>query len=198
MMKKTLTNPEIAAIATLILGGDKKHIDLEDVAIKVDEIAPHRFLWKKYKKYIDKDLVRHALADSKKLAHGNFVTGSDANGWMLTQKGVVFAKKHLSFAKKHDLSRPRIAKQEREWLSREYLRLIESDAYSKYLSGAKETITYREAERFFRISEYVTGTVRQERVARLQNIFGDHAELGEIVKYLADKFHMEEGNDKQA
>lgn len=47
-MSKTLSNNEIVTLAVFLLGGDSHCVDTEDVAVKVNEIAPGRFTWRKY------------------------------------------------------------------------------------------------------------------------------------------------------
>ena len=54
-MKKEFTNIELVTLAVYMLGGKEKYIDAEDVAMKVNEIVPGRFSWKKYRDQVNID-----------------------------------------------------------------------------------------------------------------------------------------------
>ena len=56
-----LTNHDIIVLAVYLVGGRFRHVDLEDVAVKANEIAPGRFVWRKYKEQINIDIVNKRL-----------------------------------------------------------------------------------------------------------------------------------------
>src|SRR5579872_234810 len=83
---------EIVAIATYLVGGERKTVDTEDIAIKANEIAPGRFSWRKYKEQIDLYAVYKHLWDLTKPETGSYVTGSKQDGWIMTLAGTTFAE----------------------------------------------------------------------------------------------------------
>src|SRR4029453_18824741 len=85
-----LTRPEAVTLALYLEGGEHDSVDTEDVAVRVDEIAPGMFAWQKHRDRIDKELVRVALSDAR-LKSGH-VIGSHSKGWMLTAQGLEFAR----------------------------------------------------------------------------------------------------------
>ena len=97
MKKNQFSNHEIVTLAAYLLGGDVRHVDTEDVAFKASELAPGRFAWRKYPDQINLEIIRVYLSDAKKLAKGGYLIRSGADGWLLTEKGVRFAKDQLLF-----------------------------------------------------------------------------------------------------
>jgi hypothetical protein len=51
-------NHEIVTIVVYLLGGESLPVDTEDVAVRANEIAPGRFLWRKYPHQINIENVR--------------------------------------------------------------------------------------------------------------------------------------------
>ena len=66
MQKVEFSKPELVTIAVALLGGDTMYVDREDVAIKVNDIAPGQFNWRKYPERIDLDAVGGQLRTAKK------------------------------------------------------------------------------------------------------------------------------------
>jgi hypothetical protein len=179
-----LNNVEIVTVAVYLCGGDAKRIDTEDVAIKASEISPGRFSWKKYKEQVNLELIRVYLSDAKKPAHGAYAIGSGNIGWSLTPAGLLFAKaasRRLS-STKYEQKRPSA---DPKWLRTERERLLSTDAFRKFRNDMKEQITESDAAVFFRVDDYVRGTMRQQKVTRVLGAFGDHKELGPAVHFLA-------------
>jgi hypothetical protein len=50
--REALSNHEIVTTAVYLLGGDRQHVDTENVAVKANELAPGRFTWRKYRDQI--------------------------------------------------------------------------------------------------------------------------------------------------
>lgn len=186
-MSKSLSNHEIVTLAIYLLGGDSHPIDAEDVAIKANEIAPKRFTWRKYPNQISLESIRKRLWDAKKPEKGGYLTGSDRQGWLLTEDGLTFAKEHLKDIDSDLLSRKPLSLKEKQWLRNERIRMLASEAYLKFQGGDLEAITSHEAEAFFRLDDYVMGEARNRKVIRLVNTFGSDPELGQAVKELAGK-----------
>jgi hypothetical protein len=186
-MSKTLSNNEIVTLAVFLLGGDSHCVDTEDVAVKVNEIAPGRFTWRKYPDQINIEYVRVRLSEAKKGEGGGYVSGSGAKGWMLTQPGVVFARSHVKELRGADLARNRLSSRDKEWRRTERKRLFASEAFQKIKSGAIDAISVQEAEAFFRLDDYVTGSARSRKLTRILNAFGADRDLGRVVKDLAER-----------
>jgi hypothetical protein len=71
---------------------------------------------------------------------------------------------------------------ERQWLSSERRRLIGSEASDVYRREGPGKITRRQAEVFFRLDDYVMGSLRERKVVRLLKAFSDDPELGDVVR----------------
>jgi hypothetical protein len=184
-MSKALSNHEIVTLAVYLLGGDSRPADAEDIAVKADEIAPKRFTWRKYPKQINLESVRKRLWDARKPEKGGYLTGSDRQGWLLTEEGLEFAKNHLRDIDGANLSRNPLSLREKQWLRNERIRMLGSEAFLKFRAG--EDVTPHEAEAFFRLDDYVMGDARSRKITRILNAFGTDQELGPAVKALARK-----------
>src|SRR5262245_52495933 len=178
--KPALSNHEIVTLAVYLLGGDSRHVDTEDVAVKANELAPRRFAWRKYPDQINLEVIRVYLSDAKKADKGKFLFGSGTDGWMLTEKGLGFARQAVATVKGVDLSREPLTAKERQWLRNERARLLAEPAYVRLRNGA--IVNLREAEAFFRLDEYVTGPSRERKVLRVVNTFGNDPHLGPAVR----------------
>jgi len=187
MKKKELSNHQIVTLAVYLVGGDSQYVDTEDIAMKANELAPGRFTWRKYPEQINIENVRTFLSDAKKEKNSSYLLGSGKKGWILTEAGLKFVKRHIKSITSTDLSRQNIDPKERKWRQSEKARLLASDAYAKLQAGGVKTVTKREAEVFFRIDDYVTGDARQQKILRVKNIFGKDSNLGQAISQLASK-----------
>jgi hypothetical protein len=187
---KSFANHEIVTIAGYILGGKTKEIDTEDIAIKVNELAPGRFTWHKYKDQINIENVRTFLSDAKKLKNGAYLQGSGKKGWILTSSGVAFAKQNLKIMKSSNLIKIPLSKEEKRWNNLEKARMLAHPIMSKLQSNGVDTVTTQEAESFFRVDDYVTGVAREKKISRILNTFRDDPKLGQIVVELSGKVPM--------
>lgn len=96
----TLSDKDVAVYALYILGGWRKRIHTEDVALKCYQLAPSKFSWVKYSQYPDIAPARFALEAAKKPENGALVKGESERkrtaqsigGWMLTTEGVQWIK----------------------------------------------------------------------------------------------------------
>ena len=116
-------------------GRRTSYTDTEDIAIKANEIAPGRFTWRKYKEQINIETVRKRLWDATKAEKGGYLVGSERDGWLLTQTGLKFCKKHLRLLKVSDGSSTRRSQREQTWISRERVRMLAEPAYQKFATG---------------------------------------------------------------
>ncbi len=81
--KSKYANHELVTIAILLLGGDSRPVDLEDIAVQVNDLAPGRFAWRKYTSQINIKYVDDALRDAKKIKNGSYVLKSSKDEWLL-------------------------------------------------------------------------------------------------------------------
>ena len=106
---------------------------------------------------------------------------------MLTQNGLRFAKRRVGELGEGELARNRLDPREMRWLRKERERMLTSEAFLEFRSQGADRIGVREAEAFFRIDDYVSDKMREQKLARIVNRFEDDPELGEAVKTLAAK-----------
>jgi hypothetical protein len=182
-LHRALANHEIVVIAAYLVGSDSKRVDTEDIAVKANEIAPGRFTWRKYPQQINIDTVRKRLWDACKPDKGGYILGSEKEGWILTETGVLFARKNTGAIVG---TKKRLSLKERAWVQSERKRLIATEAFKKFSQPNESAITSRDAEGFFRIDNYVEKDAREEKLLRILNAFGDDPELGPAVKRFAE------------
>ena len=94
-MSEDLKNHELVTLAVYLVGGDLHEADTEDVAVKVNELAPGRYTWRKYRDQINIEIIRAFLSDAKKSKYGALLNGTGSVGWLLTEAGLEFAKSHV-------------------------------------------------------------------------------------------------------
>src|SRR5258706_12932137 len=90
-----VTQSQLVALALYLLGGEATLVDTEDVAVRVHELAPGRFSWRKYTDQINLELVRVALSDACKGGEA-LVSGTGRTGWSLTAAGRRWAHDNIS------------------------------------------------------------------------------------------------------
>lgn len=187
---RELANHEIVTLAVYLLGGEARKVDTEDIAKKANELAPGRFTWRKYSDQINIEHIRAFLSDAKKPKNGAYLTGVGKDGWLLTDTGLAFSKTRVDKLPGLELSRKPTTAKERNWIRRERERMLASEAYQKFSLGDGDKITVQEAQAFFRVDAYVTGTARSEKLLRASNVFGEDAELGGLIKLLIPKIEQ--------
>ena len=188
---KDFSNPELVSIAVYLLGGDTYPIDREDIAIKVNEIAPGRFCWRKYPQYIDLDAVGVALRDAKKPKNGGFLVGNNSEGWMLSPIGLKRFR-NIDFSL---IDRSEFPQYRRDSISanieNEAIRLKSTRAYHLYLAGDLEKIGLQDFFQFVRINEYFHGKSRSRRISVIDNAVVDDEDLLDLWNLLKNKFSKE-------
>jgi hypothetical protein len=182
--QKSFANHEIVVLATYLAGGKTAYTDTEDIAVKANEIAPGKFAWRKYKEQIDIGTVRKRLWDAAKKS--GYLIGSERDGWLLTQTGLKFSRKHLRRLTTAGTSSLRRSKREQTWISRERLRMLAESAYQKFAAGQLKSISPVEAERFFRVDDYVVGAARTTKIERSIAAFDADPLLGEATRRVAE------------
>jgi hypothetical protein len=179
------SNDKIVVIAAHLAGAHRGYADTEDIAVQANRIAPGRFTWRKHKDQINIDTVRKRLWDASKPEKGGYLTGSEKNGWLLTQAGIAFCEENLSKFETPAEHRDRLSQRERSWLIRERARMLNEPAFSKWQADQRSEITPAEAERFFRIDDYVIGSARRDRIERALALFRSDTDLNEAVSEIA-------------
>jgi hypothetical protein len=180
-----LANHEIVVLAAYLAGAWYKYVDTEDIAVRANELAPGRFTWRKYKQQINIDTVRKRLWDATKEKQGPYLIGSERGGWLVTELGCQFAEANLTKLDWLDLSRTRLSRNEETWLGRERIRMLAETAYRKFHTGDLEEITAVEAERFFRVDDYVVGDARKGKIERAKSAFANEPELRDAIQAIA-------------
>lgn len=187
MINSLTTSSELVVLVVYLLGGDQRPVDTEDVAVRVNQLAPGRFTWSKYPDQINLELVRVFLSDAKK-GDTALVAGSGRKGWTLTSAGLRWASKNAAQLLNEDVSRERDGRvagsiDQGRW-RRERSRVMATNAWAKWLAGDKAT-TEREARDVFRIDLYADTRMRDIKVARLRSMFDDHPDLGPFIRETA-------------
>lgn len=183
----SFSNHEIVTLAVYLLGGRSDHVDTEDVAIKSNAIAPGRFTWRKYRRQVNLELIRVYLSDAKKKEKGAYLSGSGSEGWLLTEAGFRFCRRERKKLKAVISARPVMGSKEKRWRRSEKARLMASTTLAKFRDHGPDGVTNEEACAFFRIDDYVTGKVREDKLVRVLNSFGADQEIGEAVRVFARK-----------
>ena len=181
----TLANHEIVVLAAYLAGAESSLADTEDIAIKANELAPGRFGWRKYKEQINIDAVRKRLWDATKPEKGAYLIGSEKVGWRLTKAGFDFAHQHISAGNMTQPNRVPTSQAERTAQTREIKRMMNEDAFQKIRLGQTDSITRSEAEKFFRIDDYVTGKARMAKIERFRLIATENSELAQAINILS-------------
>lgn len=183
--KPKLNNHQIVVLATYMAGGEGAYVDTEDIAIRANELAPGRFSWRKYKQQINIETVRKRLWDATKPEKGGHLIGSERDGWLITPSGVKFCKKHLKAFANGPVPINRTSKREGSWILKEKARLLAEPAFQKLQEGHANQITPIEAERFFRVDDYVVGEARKRKLQRTIEAFRSDAELSSAISKIA-------------
>ena len=181
----TLANYELVVLAAYLAGAESNLADTEDIAIKANELAPGRFSWRKHKEQINIDAVRKRLWDATKPEKGAYLIGSEKVGWRLTKAGFDFAHHHVSAGNMMQPNKARASQAERTAQTREIKRMMNEDAFRKIRLGLTASITKSEAERFFRIDDYVTGKARTAKIERFRIIATNNSELAQAINILS-------------
>jgi hypothetical protein len=191
-----LKTSELVTWAVYQLGGDQRRIDTEDVAVRVFQLAPRRFAWRKYPEQINLELVRVYLSDAKKAEHGELLTGSGRTGWALTRKGLAWlssARARLdAFQTDEPVDRQsRAGSVDSSRRDRERKRILSLSAWKRW-SGGERSVVLAEAREVFRLDSYATASVRESKLTRLKAMFADDEELSQFLSHLSDEIDDEE------
>jgi len=194
-----ITHAELVTWAVSLLGGDQRRIDTEDVAVKVFQLAPKRFCWRKYPEQINLELVRVYLSDAKKPEHGGLLTGSGRTGWSLTRRGLEWIRSAHSRLQSLGISEPqrrgsRAGSIDSNRRDRERKRILTLPAWIRWSKGDK-SVVLMEAREVFRLDSYSTAAGREAKLTRLRAMFEDDEELSLFLRQVSDEIDKEEKTD---
>lgn len=186
--RRSLRKPHVVVLALADLGGARRWIDTEDIAIRARELAPQAFSWRKYPDQIDLDGVRVALHDAAKATYGGLVEGSVRTGWSLTQAGVEWEKRNGRSVRarlgggsgpgRRDEQR---AETRKRALERGRIRRLA--AWRLWTTG--RPIGERAAEAVFRVDSETPRRDVHLKVQRILEILGDDEAVGAFVREVA-------------
>lgn len=166
-----LTHEQIVVLATYLAGGDAKYADTEDIAMATVKVAPGRFSWVKYHDQINIENVRRRLLDATRPESGGHVTGSQRRGWLLTEAGLAFCKHHQNRLSRNVDPQQRVSRAEQSWVVRERARMLKEPAFEKWASNRIDDVLPVEAERFFRVDDYMNSVERTACISRAAEAF---------------------------
>lgn len=199
--QKVLTRPtrqlDVVILAVHLLGGDRKSVDTEDVAVKCHQLAPGMFSWRKYPDQINLELVRVALSDAKKRSYGQLLSGSGREGWRLSPRGIdwIASKGEVLLNKgsmRIDRERFSAGSVDAVRKRREKVRILSSAAWKSWTE--QQTISLRDARILFRIDEYATSKMLDNKVVRLRSQFEDDEQIRPFIREAAELIlRVEEG-----
>jgi hypothetical protein len=177
-----VTQAELVTLALYLAGGASSVVDTEEVAVRVHELAPDRFSWRKYPDQINLELVRVALSDAAKPKLGTLVSGKGRSGWSLSIAGRDWAERHAKRILGSDLSLDRQRRtagssDEQRW-RRERSRILTTVAWRQWNASPNGSpVTPSAAAELFRVDRYVLGRARALKVNRLRDMFADDKDL---------------------
>lgn len=183
----SLSNSQVVVLAAYLAGAAKGYADTEDIAIQAAQIFPGRFSWRKYPEQINIEAVRKRLWDAASEKMGRLLTGSDRDGWLMTEAGLEFCKDNERMLNKSIESSPHLKQKEGAWATREKIRMQAEVAFQKWKDGRLDEIVPVEAERFFRIDDYIVGDLRRSRVKRARDIFAADQAMTDAIDEIAKK-----------
>ena len=179
---------ELAVLAMHVLDGGDIALDIEDIAMKCEEISPGTFAWRKYKDQINLELVGFAVRDAKKEKYGSFVTGTHAKGWRLTPAGVKLGKKLLETSDSLDsiqISPARDNSLQTKRLNTETNRVLQSQAYLEWKS--KKEPSKKAIAQLLKINTYSSEELINIKLSRLEKLRGVDLEIDAFLDFLGTK-----------
>ena len=183
MILKKIKNIELVTIALYEMGGARKFIDTEDIAVQADRIDNERFKWrnKKYKEFIDKGLIVESLNAARVRKIGAFVKGNDKQGWILTTIGLDFCKSSKHKFNGKVIRKKRLSAVEKKYILREENRIMNTDAYKKYLSNDNKNITSQDIKNLFKVNDYTSAKDLDKRIIDLLDNFKDQDQIYQLI-----------------
>ena len=191
MQKIDFSKPQLVTIAVTLLDGDTASVDREDVALKVNDIAPGRFNWRKHPERIDLATVSFALQDARKTKNGGLIIGNNTIGWMLSPSGLKWLKTVDLDAIRNELPGQHRKSSISAHQEIERNRLSNTKAYDLFVDGKLKAITLQDFYEFARVNEYFQTKARQRRYAIIANAVSDDDTLSKLWDFIQTKFSEE-------
>jgi len=196
---KAKSHVDIVTTAVYLCGGASEPIDTEDVGMKVNEIAPKRFSWRKYPSQINLELIRVALSDAKKPPAGILLEGDGSKGWNLTTAGMEWIRKQEA-PEIERIQKPGTEDAQNRSLAmtrmkREKTRIMRTLAWQSWAS--EEDISFQDAKKVFRIDEYIKGRSMTLKINRMRDLFKDDPKLDPFLERLQSLLIKEENRNGQ-
>lgn len=189
MAETELSNVQLVALAVYQLGGERKAIEVEDIAVQSYKLSPQKFAWKKYPEMIDKTVVQYALKDATLPKNSPpILAGSIKHGYLLTAFGLEWI---MSFQNKrnHKTETSFRSNSNSEKLTLERTRLETSVAFQKFTSNDLDSITDGDFQDFTRVNEYFPDHARTRRFTIIDNAIQGNPELESCWQYLKNRFN---------
>ena len=195
----TLSDKDIAVYALYILGGWRKRIHTEDIALKCYQLAPSKFSWVKYPEYPDVAPARFALEAAKKPRNKALVKGESERkrtahsigGWMLTTDGIQWIKvnRHRieQYLGKHTPVGDRLSR------DRKLKELLKSVAFKRFQDyGEKADISHADFAESLVCTVNTKGEVLNDRLALLYSTAEKlgRVEVKNYVNFCREKFAL--------
>lgn len=184
----SIKRPHVVVLALADLGGARRWVDTEDIAIRARELAPQAFSWRKYPEQIDLDGVRVALHDAAKARYGGLVEGSVRTGWSLTLAGVEWEKRRGRAMRSRLARAPGPARRD-EWRVETRKRALERGRIRRLaawrLWTAGRPVGERHAGAVFRVDSETPRREVHLKVQRILEILGDDDAVGQFVREMA-------------
>ncbi len=120
---RRISHHDIVTLAAFLMGGVSAPVAAEDVAVEANELAPGRFIWRKYCGQINIATARKRLWNARNLARLN---GSGKTGWTLTEEGLCLARSLAAVFQRRPLPERRLNLKEKRWRAAERRRLLAS------------------------------------------------------------------------
>ncbi|MGI8551904.1 MAG: hypothetical protein ACR2PL_14130 [Dehalococcoidia bacterium] len=183
-MTETPTQFDLVTLAVYALDGHLHPVDMEDVAQKVDKLAPGVYRWRKYPDQIDLVRVRRSLYDALRRENPH-LSGSEKKGWMLTPAGLTWVRQEgQRFLEGTSVpvqrqERHGSVREEERW-KRERARILMTPAWQRWQQGLRE-IAEQDASEVFRIDAYAFGRTLDMKITRVRELFDEDPDLGPFI-----------------
>ena len=192
MSTAALSNIHLVTIALGNLDGHERPVDLEDIAVHVNELAPGKFTWRKYPEYIDLQVVNQSLQDARRERNGSLVTGSSSKGWMLSANGMEWFKHvdiefRVDTAAEIQLRRGSLLRSQ----EMERRRLKGTAAYELYRKSKLADVTRNDFFDFAKVNEYFPLKARSRRYHFIESAVAGHDSLQDLWVNLCTIFSEE-------
>ena len=171
-MNARVSTKGAALLALYDLGGTRRAVDTEDVAMRAAEIAPRAFRWKKYPEQINLESVRLALKHNAEDTPSR-VVGGILGGWQLTADGL----KECERLRGIDPGNSPVVAQIRS-----------SAAFRAWRERGPEAVSRALLLELLRTNDYFPESRRRQRAIALLNYAGSGEDLAAFFSSMTTRF----------